>query len=89
MHRFPQGLEPALIWQHFQRICSVPHGSGDEAALRASLIEWATDRGFEHAVDEVGNLVVRVPATPGCEGRAATVIQGHIDMVCEKEPGPC
>ncbi|MCA9545157.1 MAG: aminoacyl-histidine dipeptidase [Myxococcales bacterium] len=86
MPTFPENLEPALIWQHFARICGVPHGSGHEAALRASLIEWAEDRNLEHAVDDVGNLVIRVPATPGYEDRPTTVIQGHIDMVCEKEP---
>jgi dipeptidase D len=84
MASFPQGLEPTLIWQHFERICGIPHGSGNEAALRASLIEWAKSSGFEYRVDAVGNMVVVVPATPGCEGRQTTVIQGHIDMVCEK-----
>jgi len=81
---FPAGLEPALLWQHFDLLCSIPHGSGNEAALRDALAAWADERGYENRVDAAGNLLVQVPATPGLEGRPCTVIQGHIDMVCEK-----
>ncbi len=83
-NRFPEGLEPALLWRHFARICSIPHGSGSEAALREAIDAWARDRGLQTATDAVGNLVVRVPASPGHEDRPATVLQGHLDMVNEK-----
>lgn len=81
---FPQGLEPSLVWKHFDLIRAIPRGSGNEAAVRAHVIDWATTQGFEYEVDAVGNLVVRVPATRGMEDRKTTVLQGHLDMVCEK-----
>ncbi len=81
---FPTGLEPALLWQAFDLICSLPHGSGNEARLMARLTAWAEDHGFACKRDEVGNLLVQVPASPGCEDRQTIVLQGHVDMVCEK-----
>ena len=81
---FPQGLEPALLWQSFDLIRSLPHGSGNEAQVIAALVGWAEQHGFEHAQDKVGNLLIRVPGTAGCEDRPVVVLQGHLDMVCEK-----
>jgi dipeptidase D len=81
---FPQGLEPALLWQSFDLIRSLPHGSGNEAQLIEALKGWAAEHGFEAVQDEVGNLLVRVPASPGYEDHPVVVLQGHIDMVCEK-----
>ncbi len=79
-----EGIEPGLLWRYFARICSIPHCSGREAALRDDLIGLARERGWESRVDDVGNLVLSVPATPGAEGAATVVLQGHLDMVCEK-----
>ena len=81
---FPQGLEPALLWQSFDLIRSLPHGSGNEAQLIEALQAWADEHGFEHAQDAVGNLLVRVPGSPGYEDHPVVILQGHIDMVCEK-----
>ncbi len=81
---FPEGLEPALLWQSFDLIRSLPHGSGNEAQLIEALKAWAAEHGFEAVQDEVGNLLVRVPASPGYEDHPVVVLQGHIDMVCEK-----
>ena len=81
---FPAGLEPAHLWKCFDLVRSHPRGSGNEAAVRAAIIGWADERGLAHEVDATGNLLVRVPATPGKEGCGATVLQGHLDMVCEK-----
>lgn len=77
-------LEPRSVWQIFGEICKVPHGSGDEAAIQAKLREWAESRGLGVATDAVGNLLVSIPATPGHEGAAPLLVQGHVDMVCEK-----
>ena len=77
-------LQPAILWNHFLDICGIPHGSGDEAALRGHLEGVAKDRGWEALVDGVGNLVIRVPATKGHEQAPPLVLQGHMDMVCEK-----
>jgi dipeptidase D len=77
-------LEPRLLWQHFARICTFPHCSEHEAALRDDLLSQARERGWKGEVDDVGNLIVRVPAKPGCESAPTVVFQGHLDMVCEK-----
>jgi dipeptidase D len=81
---FPQGLEPALLWKSFELICSLPHGSGNEAQLIEALKAWAGEHGFEAVQDTVGNLLVRVPGSPGYEDHPVVVLQGHVDMVCEK-----
>jgi len=77
-------LEPRLIWKHFARICATPHCSEHEAALRDDLLSLARERGWSGQVDDVGNLLLRIPAKPGCEGAPTVVCQGHLDMVCEK-----
>ncbi len=78
------GLEPASLWGWFARICAVPHGSKQEDALMADLVAQAELRGWGVKRDHVGNLVVLVPATPGFESVPTLVMQGHADMVCEK-----
>ncbi len=78
------GLEPAVVWKNFEAITKVPRPSGHEEKLAAYLASWAEERGFTWARDDVGNLVIRVPATPGKENVPTVVLQGHLDMVCEK-----
>lgn len=70
----------------FQQICKVPRGSGNEAGIREFMINWANENKFDNNVDETGNVFIRVPATKGMENRPAIVLQGHLDMVCEKIP---
>ena len=73
-------LEPRAVWEHFQTLCDIPRPSKHEQALRDYLKGWAELRGLETAVDEVGNLVVRKPATPGMEDphrRGAARPPGH------------
>ena len=77
-------LKPAILWNHFLAICRIPHGSGDEAALREYLFDLARGRGWEPVVDDVGNLLIRVPASVGFDNAPTVVLQGHMDMVCEK-----
>ncbi|TVQ99203.1 MAG: aminoacyl-histidine dipeptidase [Spirochaetaceae bacterium] len=71
----------------FEMMCAVPRPSRKEEKIRTRLIEWATDRGWETRVDPAGNLLIRVPATAGCEAAPVVVLQGHMDMVCEKRAG--
>lgn len=78
------GLEPAAVWAHFSTLCRIPRPSKGEAALRQHLQAWAAGRGLWTWVDEAGNLVVRKPASPGCEGAPGIVLQAHLDMVCQK-----
>ncbi len=80
-------LEPRLVWRHFDAIRQVPRPSKHEERIAEHVERWAADRGFEVRKDAVGNLVVAVPATPGHEGAPTVILQGHLDMVCEKNAG--
>ncbi|MDX9722281.1 MAG: aminoacyl-histidine dipeptidase [Myxococcota bacterium] len=74
------------IMTFFEKICAIPHGSTNEAALRDYLRGWAAEHGFTSDADAAGNLIIRVPASPGKEDKPTLVLQGHLDMVCEKTP---
>lgn len=77
-------LQPASVWRIFEMMSAVPRGSGNEEGVLAALKAWADGRGLSWRQDEVGNLLVAVPATPGLEDAPPVLIQGHVDMVCEK-----
>ncbi len=77
-------LEPRSLWAAFETITRIPRPSQKEEKVREWLIQEAEKRGFSHRTDSVGNLVVRVPARPGRESSPTVVLQGHMDMVCEK-----
>jgi dipeptidase D len=70
----------------FAQLSAIPRRSGNEARISQWLQERAAARGFTSQVDQAGNLVIRVPATSGYEMAACVVLQGHMDMVCEKTP---
>jgi dipeptidase D len=82
-----EGLEPALVWERFGELTRIARPSKEEDAAREHVLRWAEASGFESEVDGAGNLVVRVPASPGREGAPIVVLQAHLDMVCEREPG--
>jgi len=75
------------ILDKFEAINVIPRCSKNEARLAAWLTEWARSQGYAVRSDPAGNLVIRVPASPGREDRPVVVLQGHMDMVCEKTPG--
>lgn len=77
-------FSPPLLWKHFEKITTIPHGSGNEAPLAEYILEFAKEKGWKTVQDKTGNLVVRVPASTGKESSPVTVVQGHLDMVCEK-----
>ncbi len=77
-------LEPKLVWKNFYAIGQIPRCSKHEEKIRQFLIDFAKDHGLEWKTDDVGNVLIRKPATPGMENRPTVVIQGHMDMVCEK-----
>ena len=70
----------------FGQINAIPRCSKNEAAICQWLEQWAGDHGFPVRRDAAGNLVIDVPATPGYESAPLVVLQGHVDMVCEKRP---
>ncbi|HPZ08686.1 MAG TPA: aminoacyl-histidine dipeptidase [Candidatus Eremiobacteraeota bacterium] len=80
-------LQPAEFWKHFQKITSIPRCSGNETAIREYIISIAKDEGLKYAVDEKGNLVVSKGGTEGYENAPIVILQGHMDMVCEKNKG--
>jgi len=82
-----ENLQPRLVWAHFSTLCAIPRPSYHEAALREHLIVWAEARGISANVDSVGNLILKKPASPGCEGQPGVILQGHLDMVCEANAG--
>lgn len=70
----------------FGEISKIPRCSKNEAQLVEWLLNWAKERNFETKTDSVQNIVIKVPGTPGFENSPIVVIQGHLDMVCEKTP---
>ncbi len=77
-------LQPAAVWRIFENMSDVPRGSGQEEAVQAMFKAWADQRGLKWQEDAVGNLLISIPATKGREKAAPVLIQGHVDMVCEK-----
>jgi dipeptidase D len=77
-------LEPVLIWKHFGKILEIPHCSGHETAFGDYIIAHAKKLGLDWKRDEVGNVVVSKKAFSGKEKAPGIILQGHIDMVCEK-----
>lgn len=71
----------------FSLICSIPHASGNEAALREKLCAVATAAGLQVQVDARGNMAVERPAAPGCSNAPVIILQGHLDMVAQKADG--
>ena len=74
------------VLEIFEEISRVPRCSKNESAIGSWVIRRAEDRGFQVKQDSAGNIVVRAPATNGYEGRPSVVLQGHLDMVCQKTP---
>ncbi len=74
------------VLDYFERINAIPRCSGNEARVAEWLTAWAAQRGFAHKGDAIGNLVIRVPANAGHGSAPTIVVQGHMDMVCEKTP---
>lgn len=75
------GLKPEAIWKHFEEICGIPHPSKHEQKMIEYVVNFAKTHNLEYEVDEVGNVLIRKPATPGMENRKGVILQGHLDMV--------
>jgi len=80
-------LQPEPIWKHFDILAAIPRASTKEAAARHYVRGLAAELGLECVQDNAGNLVIRKPARPGREGAPMALLQGHLDMVCEKNEG--
>jgi dipeptidase D len=82
-----ENLEPKAVWKYFDVIANTPRPSTKEEKLRNIIIGEAKRLGLPYEVDKAGNLVVRKPAAKGRESAPTTALQGHLDMVCEKNEG--
>lgn len=80
------GLQPERVFHWFEELCRIPHGSGNTKAISDYLVRFARDRGLAVRQDEWNNVVIKKPASAGYEAAAPVLLQGHMDMVCEKEP---
>ena len=76
-------LKPALVFSIFDEINQVPRPSKKEEKIRKYLLDFAAKHNIEVVTDAIGNVVMRKPATPGCEGAPVVALQSHMDMVCE------
>jgi len=80
-------LEPQLLWNHFERLAAIPRASRKEAAAREYIRGIAASSSLETVEDPAGNLIVRKPGRPGRDFAPMALLQGHLDMVCEKNEG--
>jgi dipeptidase D len=81
------GLEPKEIWKHFDALAQIPRPSTKEGAAREYVLTQSRRLGLETEHDAVGNTIIRKPAHPGREPAPMVLLQGHLDMVCEKNEG--
>ena len=79
-----RNLEPKGLWNNFYELTQIPRPSKKEEKVVAFLKEFGEKLGLETIVDKVGNVIIRKPATPGCENMKGVILQGHIDMVPQK-----
>ncbi len=77
-------LEPKAIWKNFYSLTQIPRPSKKEGEIIEFMKKWGEDHGFETIVDEIGNVIIKKPATPGMENRQGVILQGHLDMVPQK-----
>lgn len=82
--RILQGIEPQAVMRYFEEICAIPHGSGNTSAIADYCVAFAVHHGLWHSQDAHNNVIIKKPAAPGYESAAPVLLQGHLDMVCEK-----
>lgn len=77
-------LAPQNVWKHFYSLTQIPRPSGHMEKITKFLVEFGKGLGLESFVDEIGNVIIRKPATPGMENRKGVILQAHMDMVPQK-----
>ena len=77
-------LQPQALWKHFQQLLNIPRPSKKEEKVIAFMKKFGEDLGLQTIVDETGNVIIRKPASPGMENRMGVILQGHLDMVPQK-----
>lgn len=84
--RVLENCEPKRVMYYFEEICAIPHGSGDIVKISNYLVDFADSHHLKCEQDDLGNVVIYKPATAGYENAPTVILQGHMDMVCEKRP---
>lgn len=84
--RVLENLEPKNVLEYFEKICAIPHGSGNMDKISEFCVNFAKEQGLSYWQDEMKNVLIVKEAAPGYEKEPAVIIQGHLDMVCEKRP---
>lgn len=79
-------LEPKGVFHFFEEMCAIPHGSANTKQVSDWLMDFARQRGLEAYQDQLNNVIIIKEATPGYENAGPVILQGHMDMVCEKTP---
>ena len=79
------GLEPKAVFSYFEKICSIPHGSGNTKQISDFLVSFAKENHIPYMQDSLNNILLFSEGTRGYEDHAPVIIQGHMDMVCEKD----
>lgn len=77
-------LEPKCVFKQFEKLASIPHGSGNEVQLSNYIADFAKSLNLEVHQDKMKNLIIKKDATKGYETKAPIILQGHMDMVCDK-----
>lgn len=79
------GLQPAAVFGYFEKLCSIPHGSRNTKKISDYLVSFAKEQGIRYVQDELNNVLMFQEGTCGYEDHAPVILQGHMDMVCEKD----
>ncbi len=79
------GLEPVKVFEFFEQICSIPHGSRNTKLISDYLVSYAKERGLRYIQDDHNNVIIFQEGTCGMEDHEPVILQGHMDMVCEKD----
>ncbi len=78
-------LQPAAVFRYFEEICAIPHGSGNTKQISDYLVAFAKEQGIRYIQDELNNVILFGEGTCGYEDHEPVILQGHMDMVCEKD----
>ena len=79
-----ENVEPLRVFHYFENICAIPHGSGNTDGISEFCVNFAREHGLEYKKDALNNVIIKKAATAGYENHPTVILQGHLDMVCEK-----
>ncbi len=80
-----RNIQPERVFYYFEQICDIPHGSGNMGGVSRYCRNFAVNHNLEYYIDDAKNVIIYKPASKGYEGAAPVILQGHLDMVCQKK----